>query len=380
VSTYEFYEFVAVDRPLSEQQCGELRSLSTRARITSTSFVNEYHWGSFRGDPRTMVERYFDVHLYLASWGTRELLFKLPRALLGLTVAQQYCGGDDVSCWAEGDNVIISLLSSDEDSDWDEEAEGRLSAIAGVRAELATGDQRPLYLAWLLSVQSGEIDAEEIEPAVPPNLGDLTAAQRAFADFLRLDDALLAVAAGTSPRKVHNAPADTELTEWIEGLPATDKNALLLQAVRGGGAQVQTLLQARFNHDRRPHTVQAGRRTAGELHNAAEDQHEARQRADDERAAQEQARREQVAAAAREQRLEALALEGERAWERVEAHIAAKKAADYDLAVKLLRDLQEIADRKDASELFDDRVGELRVLHQRKPALVERLLRADLLR
>ncbi|MGH3932178.1 MAG: hypothetical protein ACRDTF_19625 [Pseudonocardiaceae bacterium] len=34
---------------------------------------------------------------------------------------------------------------------------------------------------------------------MPPGLGMLTAAQRALADFLRLDDDLLAIAAQTSP-------------------------------------------------------------------------------------------------------------------------------------------------------------------------------------
>jgi hypothetical protein len=140
------------------------------------------------------------------------------------------------------------------------------------------------------------------------------------------------------------------------------------------------LRQAHFNQDRRPRAAQVGRRTAGELYNAAAGWHEAERRAEAEREVQEQARREQATAAAREQRLNARAHEGERAWERVETHIAAKKATDYDLAVKLLRDLQEIADRQGASEPFDDRICELRVLHQRKPSLVERLLKADLLR
>jgi hypothetical protein len=35
VSEYQYYEFVAVDHPLTQRQQGELRALSTRARITS---------------------------------------------------------------------------------------------------------------------------------------------------------------------------------------------------------------------------------------------------------------------------------------------------------------------------------------------------------
>ena len=68
MSEYQYYEFVAIDRPLSARQLGEVRALSTRAQITPTSFVNTYEWGNFRGDPRVLMERYYDAFLYLANW------------------------------------------------------------------------------------------------------------------------------------------------------------------------------------------------------------------------------------------------------------------------------------------------------------------------
>jgi hypothetical protein len=46
LSAYQYYEFVAVDRPLDAAALTEVRRLSTRARITATSFVNEYHWAT----------------------------------------------------------------------------------------------------------------------------------------------------------------------------------------------------------------------------------------------------------------------------------------------------------------------------------------------
>ena len=69
MSEYQYYEFLALDQPLTEKQRAELRSISTRAEITANRFVNEYQWGDLKGDPRTMVERYFDAFLYLANWG-----------------------------------------------------------------------------------------------------------------------------------------------------------------------------------------------------------------------------------------------------------------------------------------------------------------------
>jgi hypothetical protein len=42
MSECQYYEFLAIDRPLTSDEQGQLRSLSTRARITATSFTNEY--------------------------------------------------------------------------------------------------------------------------------------------------------------------------------------------------------------------------------------------------------------------------------------------------------------------------------------------------
>jgi hypothetical protein len=88
MSEYQYYEFLALDRPLDARQQEEVRALSTRARVNATSFVNEYHWGNFRGDPSRMMERYYDAHLYLANWGSRRIMFRFPRTLLNLDVVE----------------------------------------------------------------------------------------------------------------------------------------------------------------------------------------------------------------------------------------------------------------------------------------------------
>jgi hypothetical protein len=70
MSEYQYYEFQAVDKPLNEKDMEALRDLSTRAQISPTSFVNEYSWGDFKGDPLKLVAKYFDAFLYVANWGT----------------------------------------------------------------------------------------------------------------------------------------------------------------------------------------------------------------------------------------------------------------------------------------------------------------------
>jgi hypothetical protein len=138
VSEYQYYEFIAVDRPLTTREQSELRSLSTRADITATSFVNTYEWGNFKGDPRKLTERYFDAHLYLANWGTHELMLRLPKRVLDPAVVADYCVGDSASAWTSGKHLIIGLNREDEEGtdDWDIGGEGLLSSIIGVRASL----------------------------------------------------------------------------------------------------------------------------------------------------------------------------------------------------------------------------------------------------
>ena len=58
MSEYQYYEFLAIDQPLTQKQIAAVRRYSSRASISSTQFVNEYHWGDFRGD----------VYLFL-EWG-----------------------------------------------------------------------------------------------------------------------------------------------------------------------------------------------------------------------------------------------------------------------------------------------------------------------
>jgi len=68
----------------------EIRRLSSRARITSTSFINSYSWGDFKGNPRALMEKYFDAFLYLANWGTHWFMLRLPRRLLDPEIVAQY--------------------------------------------------------------------------------------------------------------------------------------------------------------------------------------------------------------------------------------------------------------------------------------------------
>lgn len=378
MSEFQYYEFVAVDRPLTSVQQGELRALSTRARITPSSFVNDYQWGDLRGDPRVWVERYFDAHLYLANWGTRRIMLRLPRAALAAETVARYCVTESARSWTTRTHVIVDLHSDDEggDAEWCD-PEGRLAAIVPARSELAAGDLRLLYVAWLLGVQGREVDDKDPEPPVPAGLAELPGALQALADFLRLDPDLLAAAAEGSRPLTAKAPSVAVVRRWVTALPETDKNELILRVLRGDGALLRSELLGRFHGVTADQPVD-GRRTAGQLLAAEETKQAARQQLARDREAAACRRREQAAVGAREQRLDVLARDPKKAWAQVDTLIGTKRPKDYDAAVALLQDLHGLAVRDTNGPAFARQLRRLREQHARKPSLIERLDRAQL--
>jgi DDE superfamily endonuclease len=197
MSEYQYYEFQAIDRPLTEREMGELRSFSSRATITPTRFVNHYEWGSFKGNPSAWMEKYFDAFLYLANWGTHELMLRLPRRVLDLATAKQYCCGESASARAKSEQVTLEFRSESESGEWVDEDTDHLASLIPLRADIASGDLRALYLAWLTCVQSRELDEADEEPPCPSGLGRLSAPLEAFIEFMRIDRDLLGYAYNT---------------------------------------------------------------------------------------------------------------------------------------------------------------------------------------
>jgi hypothetical protein len=386
MSEYQYYEFLALDRPLTAAEQAEIRELSTRARITATSFTNEYEWGDFKGHPDLMMQRYYDAHLYLANWGTHRIMLRLPRTLLDPETAGQYCVDDQVTLAATREYVILGMTSEDEAGEWVEDAEDSLSAIVGVRSELAAGDLRPLYLAWLSAYGSwerdedafGADDEDTAEPPVPAGLGSLTAPQRALADFLRVDPDLLAVAAQASPELPEVKEDPDVLAAHIAGLPGAEKERLLILVARDQAARARMELLRGMRREPDESLGARPRRTVAELLDIAAGLRAERHRQAEAEAASRKAQREQQRAAARQRRLDELARDPETAWAQARNLIGTKVPARYDEAITLVLELRDLARREDQISEFEQRFAALREEHARKPSLIARFAKAGL--
>ena len=379
MSEYQYYEFQAIDRPLTAKEMSELRSYSTRARITPTSFVNDYSWGNFKGNEDAWMGKYYDAFLYLANWGTHVLKLRLPSRLLEPLTAEKYCGGDSASVREKDGKVILSFVSQDEEDGQWVEGEGHLSSIISVRAELARGDQRALYLGWLLRAQAAELDDDDVEPPVPPGLGELSASLESLAEFLRIDGDLLHVAAKASQPLGDTGVDRDAVRAWVGKLEAKDKDELLANLIVDSDHAQFTELRLRFLKERAAGGTgpAATGRTVGQLLKAAKAYAAKRQRTEAEKRAKEKARREREAAIAREKHLDSLVGREAKLWAEVDTLVASKQPKSYDQAVKLLVDLRDLEARGKGND-FRMRIEALRQAQTRKPSFIERLRKAGL--
>ena len=385
MSEYQYYEFQAIDRPLSEADRSALRSLSTRARITATSFTNHYEWGNFKGDPQQMMARWFDLHLYLANWGTRRLMMRLPQSLADRSRLDAFLPDSDlVDILVSGENLIVDIgvdiygdewPEYDEEDDWDDGSRW-LAALAPLRADVLSGDLRLFYLLWLKALELDELADDEVEPL--PGIGPLTGALEAFGDFIRLDPDLLQSAVEVSGLEEDGKAAAGVVREAIAGIPEAKKTALL-QRLANGDPHVAAEVQARV---RKAVAIATGkthtdRRTVADLRSRAAERHATREAIEAERREAERQRQAQDAEKARQIRLAAIRRRGAEVWSEVDEAISNRNADGYERAVNLLLDLQALAGEDGQTETFRNRVRSLRERHARKPRLIERLAHLD---
>lgn len=383
MSEYQHYQF-AVDAPLTDEQLAEIRALTTRARLTRHSFVNTYGWGDFKGDPQKLVETHYDAHLYFANWGTRQVILRWPATVLPLAVAETYCAGPTAASRTSGTYVLITLQSDPEDEvedfidlfDPEDDGEGRdeqwLPSITLARHQVADGDLRLLYLAWLLRLQSGELDDDELEPPVPPGLADLPKPLDDLATFLRIDVELIAAAAQRSSQP--EAPSSLAACRaWITALDANEKDDVLARLLHGRDTDILPGLRRRFRSARPVTGTRGAPRSVAELRAAVPAQRTIRTAAEERQEAEEREREALEARRSQDRRLADLRHDPDAAWKRVEELLAQRATSRYPKVVRLLADLAALAERDATTTAFSERYARFITTHRTKKALMREL-------
>ena len=379
MSEYQYYDFKAIDHALTKTEMVALRAISTRAVITTTSFTNHYEWGDLKAAPLKLLEKYFDAFVYVANWGTRELHLRLPQELVDFKQLKSILPGKSAHVRSAGKFVIVSFETDLEpEGDWDD-GSGWMGSLVSLRSDLLRSDLRCLYLGWLHSVECHEFSEDALEPPVPAGLRELSAPLDSLIEFLGIDEDLVEVAASASA-PLKEGPSRKELEAWVRGLPANEKESLLLDFLSESGERSRLELLQRFQKE---NAVAAShgvieRRTVKDLLTAA------RVRAD-ERARQLSAKRAADAAlkrakdeADRAVYLEGLAKREKAVWKQVEAYIQKRQPKEYERAVILLVDLHDLAVRQGDETGFQLTMEELRKTHTAKSTFLRRLATANL--
>jgi hypothetical protein len=376
MSEYQYYEFRAIDRPLTDDEMDELRQLSSRAEITRTSFANEYNYGDFRGDVRKMMEKYFDAFVYLANWGTRRLILRFPANLFDMAAAEPYLRDEALELWKKGGFVFLEFSVNEEPVGW-EEGEGWIDRLLPVRDQLLHGDLRSLYVGWLSGTRFVDPDEEdeEVEPPLPPGLQKLDAPLQALAEFLFLDSDLLEAAAQTGTGSAAAVPSRQEWRAWLAALPDAEKTDLLCRLIEDERSFLAIELQRRFQEQTRPRSPDkktnrnraSERRTVHQLLEARDRYTEARK---EEEAA--------ATATARKKRLADVARRESEIWQEIDQHLKTKSGREHDEAVNLLRDLVEMGEQHGRQEQVAARIRQLREQNRTRQALMKRFEQARL--
>jgi len=273
MSEYQYYEFQALDRPLTREEQEAVASLSSRVEPHPRRAVFVYHYGDFRGNPEKVLAQYYDAMFYLANWGSRHLLFRFPAALVDVAELQQYSVPTDDDPPSEaitveqiGDYAVLGIRLDEEEGFGWVEGEGWLDRLIGLREALLQRDYRALYLAWLKGITlEYNIDREAPEPPIPPGLAALTPPLQAFVELFDVDADLLDNAAQRSPALKPARLSQGKMRLALQGMTTEDKDTFLLRLLEDEPRLSLALHQYLGLSPAAPSTSDSPRRTVGDL-------------------------------------------------------------------------------------------------------------------
>jgi hypothetical protein len=367
MSEYQYYEFQALDHPLTHEAQEEIQSLSSRVQLTATSASFVYNYSDFPGNSYNLLAKYFDAMLYITNWGTRQLMFRFPANAIPDDVISVYQYTDSMDWSTVDEYIILNIEFNPEDGGDGEwvEGQGTLPGMVQIRNDILRGDCRSLYLAWLkfahYELDVLEEDEDLTEPPVPPNLQSLSSALRNFIDFFEIDLDWVAVAAQISSK---TGKIESKLSSSIDLLSEPEKHDFL-ERLLNGEPHLDIALVNRLREISGTNKVESPmseRRTIRQILAASKVIEQ--QRLEIEK---------HQAEAVRLKKLESIAQQQEQLWTRIPSLIERKKASTYDEVLNILKDLRDLAVHQQRMTEFQDKLAAIRSQYPTSQGLNRRL-------
>src|ERR1051325_8756229 len=247
MSEYQYFEFAAVDGPISDEGLRYARGCSSRANVSRVRWQNTYTFGDFHGNVDTLL-KYYDAHFYIANWGTVRLGLAFPEGTISPEAIQPYLQEgefhEETLTFKKIGSRRVVWWERNEEGGWGwTEGEGLIDELIGIREELMRGDYRALFLGWLADFDPAEWRDPEggavIMPPIPAGLDQISPALVALIKHFHVDPDALSVAAGLSQA---STPDRIPIPAVLEKLSASEMRALLARVAEGGGAGVMAEL------------------------------------------------------------------------------------------------------------------------------------------
>ena len=372
MSEYQYFEFLAIDGPISDEGMRYAQGCSSRAKVSRHRWQNTYHFGNFHGNVERLL-KYYDAHFYIANWGTVRLGLAFPEACLNSERIQPYLH--------EGERYEVTLTASQVDDRWivwwgrnEEEGWGwtegdaTVDQLIGIREEIMRGDNRALFLGWLADFDSEEWqdpkDSEVFIPPVPAELDNLSASQLALIEHFPVDGDALAVASMLSQSATQDR---IPIATVIERLSEPQLRALLQRVAQGQGARVTSELN-RLTYPAAETPETAGM-TCNEFAKRTLEIRKVRLEREAE-AAEAKRKNEQEA---RRQHLASLMKGADTIWAGLAPLMDQKIASAYDQAAAQLQELRDAYGQAQETALFQKKLEAFRERYARRPAMLRRI-------
>lgn len=371
MSEYQYYEFAAIDGPISDEGLSYARACSSRANVSRVRWQNTYHFGSFSGSVDTLL-KYYDAHFYIANWGTVRLSLAFPKSAIAPEALQPYLRGgesyEDTLTVKEIDNRCIVYWERHEEGGWWETGgEGVIDQLIGIREELLRSDYRALFLGWLADFAPDEWkdpkDGGVMMPPIPAGLEHLSSSLETLVQHFPVDTDALAVAAGLSQAAT---PDRIPLAAVLNTLSVSEMRPMLVRVAEGGGAGVMAEL------NRMTYPRQAPASPAMRCIDFAAKAIQAGEMRQKQEAAAAAAKR-QHEAELRRQRLALVMQRADNLWPTLDPLMDQKIASAYDQAAAQLQELRDAYAQAGNLGAFQQKLAGFRRRYSNRPAMLRRI-------
>jgi hypothetical protein len=372
MSEYQYYEFAAMDGPISDEGLRYAQGCSSRASVSRVRWQNTYSFGDFHGSVDTLL-KYYDAHFYIANWGTVRLALAFPKGVIAPEAITPYIRGgeryEETLTVNEIGNRCMVWWERNEEGGWGwTDGEGIIDELIAIREELMRGDYRALFLGWLADFDPGEWrdhkDRAVVMPPIPAGLDHLSPALATLIEHFPVDRDALAVAAGLSQAATLDR---IPIAEVLERLSVSEMRALLARVAEGGGAGVMAELNRMTSP---PVQIPAGQTMkCADFAAKIIVTREARQKKAAEAAAAKQKREAEL----RKQHLASVMQRADIIWSGFAPLMDQKIATAYDQVAAQLQELRDAYAQAGDIGGFQEKLAGFRRRYSNRPAMLRRI-------